>query len=455
MAKIAIIGTGISGLAAGYLLHPRHEVTLFEKAARIGGHTRTLTVDHDGARIPVDTGFIVFNEKNYPHLTAMFRHLGVPVHKSDMTFSATIRDGWLEWGAKDLDAVIGQRRNLLRPRFGFLVRDVLRFNACALDTVERKPELTLNELMDELRLGEWFRRYYLLPMSGAIWSCPPREMLTFPARTLVRFFANHHLLSASGQPQWYTVTGGAQEYVRRLTQTFGHRIRTGSGVQSVRRVNGKAVLTDVRGASEMFDQVVFACHADEALALLSDADTRERAALGAFRYQENRAVLHKDTGVMPKRKRCWASWVYTSDGRDDDPAISVTYWMNRLQGIRADRPLFVTLNPTYAIGPEHVFDTHLFMHPVFDRAAIAAQATVEAMQGARATWFCGAHLRHGFHEDGLASAVRVAQGLGAAVPWRAGEGVYLPEAVRFRNSEGAAEAGPAHPAVLQPRSEAA
>ena len=448
MARIGIIGTGISGLAAAYLLHgSRHEIIVYEKAARIGGHTRTLDVDYEGERISVDTGFIVFNENNYPHLTALFRHLDVPVHNSDMTFAATIRDGWLEWGAKDLDAIIGQRRNLLRPRFGQLVRDVLKFNATALETVERRPELTLNELIDELRLGEWFRRYYLLPMSGAIWSCPPREMLAFPARTLVRFFANHHLLNANGQPQWLTVTGGAREYINRLTRSFAGKIRTACGAASVRRKEGKVVVTDVRGDSEIFDHVVFACHGDEALALLSDADTHERSALAAFRYQANRAVLHRDTSVMPKRRRCWASWVYTSDGRDDDPAISVTYWMNKLQGIRLDKPLFVTLNPTHAIPPHAVFDEHVFMHPVFDHAAMAAQSQIEAMQGARATWFCGAHLRHGFHEDGMASAVHVAVRLGATVPWQVGQ--TAPEPMKPRRLSGLVAAGAMPPAGLQ------
>jgi predicted NAD/FAD-binding protein len=423
MAKIAIIGTGIAGLGASYLLHPHHDIAVYEKADRIGGHARTLTIDYDGAQIPVDTGFIVFNEPNYPHLSAMFRHLDVATHESDMTFAATIRDGWLEWGAKNFDTVIGQRRNLLRPRFGKLVRDVLKFNANALDTVERLPELTLNELIDELQLGEWFRRYYLLPMTGAIWSCPPREMLAFPARSLVRFFANHHLLDASGQPQWYTVTGGSERYVSRLSQSFAHKVRTNSGVRAVRRQDGRVIVTAAQGQSEAFDDVVFACHADEALALLTDADGAERSALGAFRYQMNRAVLHRDPTFMPKRKRCWASWVYTSDGRGDDPAIFVTYWMNLLQGIRHDRPLFVTLNPSLAI-PEHaIFDEHEFAHPVFDHGAIAAQAKLQALQGTRNVWFCGAHMRHGFHEDGLASAVHVAELLGARVPWTVAQSV--------------------------------
>lgn len=424
MAKIAIIGSGISGLGSAYLLARRHEVTVFEKAARIGGHTRTVTVDYDGKPIPVDTGFIVFNEKNYPQLSAMFRHLNVPVHKSDMTFAASIRDGWLEWGAKDTNAVFGQRRNLLRPKFGLLLRDVFRFNAHAEDTVERHPELTLDGLINKLGLGDWFRRYYLLPMSAAIWSCPPCEMMQFPARTLIRFMANHHLLSASGQPQWYTVTGGSQEYVKRLTQTFADRIHVGRGAASVARGEHGVVVTDVGGARQAFDHVVFASHGDEALRLLSDASDEERNVLSAFRYQKNTAVLHRDTSAMPKQKRCWASWNYTSDGGLDDAKLTVTYWMNLLQGIANETPLFVSLNPKMQIAPDKVFDIHEFEHPVFDHAAIAAQVQVQEMQGARNTWFCGAHLRNGFHEDGLASAVHVAHLLGAETPWQAPRPVF-------------------------------
>ncbi len=419
MAKIAIIGTGISGLGAAYLLSRRHDVTVYEKAARIGGHSRTVTVDYDGKIIAVDTGFIVFNEKNYPQLTAMFRHLGVPVHKSDMTFAASIRNGWLEWGAKDLNTVIGQRRNLLRPKFALLVRDVFKFNAMAEATAERHPHLTLDGLIATLGLGDWFRRFYLLPMAAAIWSCPPAEMLRFPAQTLIRFMANHCLLSASGQPQWYTVTGGSQEYVARLTQSFASRIRSHCGAVSVMRDAHGASVLDSEGSREAFDHVVFASHGDESLRLLADADGQERAVLSAFRYQKNTAVLHRDAAVMPKRKRCWASWNYVSDGNLSDPALSVTYWMNLLQGISNDTPLFVTLNPKTPIDPGKIFDSHEFEHPVFDHGAIAAQSQVQAMQGRRRTWFCGAHLRHGFHEDGLASAVHVARLLGCETPWQA------------------------------------
>ena len=417
MARIAIIGTGISGLGTAYLLNPHHEVTVYEKAPRIGGHSRTVTVDYDGRQIPVDTGFIVFNPKNYPHLTAMFRHLDVPTHYSDMTFAATIRGGWLEWGAADANAVFGQRRNLVRPRFLALMRDVFRFNRDAVETAERHPGFSLGELISHLGLGEWFQRYYLLPMAGAIWSCPPAEMLRFPALSLVRFFANHHLLSASGQPQWHTVTGGSQEYVKRLTAPFAGRIRTGCGAVSVMRSSNGVTVRDTQGGCETYDDVVMAAHGDETLGLLADASNQERAALSPFRYQKNRAVLHRDTSFMPRRRRCWASWVYESDG-GFHPKITVTYWMNRLQGIDERHPLFVSLNPKREIPAHLVFDETEFDHPMFDAAAIAAQAQVVAAQGRNRTWFAGAHLGHGFHEDGLASAVAVAKGMGIAVPWR-------------------------------------
>ncbi len=421
MAKIAVIGTGISGLASAYLLSASHDVTVYEKDKRVGGHTRTLNVRHGDRNIPVDTGFIVFNQPNYPHLSAMFRHLGVATHKSDMTFAASIRDGWFEWSAENLNTVFGQRRNMLRPAFYGVCRDVMRFNAEAVETVERHPGLTLEGLITKLKLGEWFRRYYLLPMGGAIWSCPLSQMLEFPARTFVRFFQNHGLLAFNGQPQWYTVTGGAQNYVTRLTASMAGRIRTGCGAAHVTRFDGGVRIGDDSGDAENFDHVVFACHGDEALAALGDADDAERQTLGAFRYQRNEAVLHKDSSVMPRRRRCWASWNYRSDGEGEAAAVSVSYWMNRLQGIDPAYPVFVTLNPTQAIAEEHVFDRHVFDHPVFDNQAIAAQGRVQLMQGARNTWFCGAHLRHGFHEDGLWSAVTVARRLGAAIPWAVAE----------------------------------
>jgi predicted NAD/FAD-binding protein len=306
-----------------------------------------------------------------------------------------------------------------------LVRDVMKFNSNAEAAVASNPHFTLDQLITHLGLGDWFRRFYLLPMAGAIWSCPLGEMLRFPAQTLVRFFANHHLLSATGQPQWYTVTGGSQEYVSRLIAPFAHRIRTSCGAVAVTRPtddkNGKALVRDVQGGCETYDHVVMACHGDQALALLTDADARERAALSPFRYQKNVAVLHRDESIMPLRRRCWASWVYTSDGDGDHPRITVTYWMNLLQKLDARCPLFVSLNPARDIPDHLVFDRHEFDHPVFDAAAIAAQPQVQALQGTRQTWFCGAHLRHGFHEDGLWSAVTVARQLGSKIPWESAQ----------------------------------
>ncbi len=430
MAKIAIIGTGISGLGAAFLLHPRHEITVYEKAPRVGGHSRTVSVNYDGRSIPVDTGFIVFNPPNYPNLTGLFRHLGVPVHESDMTFSASIADGWLEWCARDLGAVFAQKRNILRPRFALMIRDVLKFNARAEAAVERHPHFTLDQLISHLGLGDWFRRFYLLPMAGAIWSCPFSEMMRFPARTLIRFFANHHLLSVNGQPQWYTVTGGSQEYVSRLTASFAPQIRTNCGVVAVTRSEGRVQVRDSRGETASYDQVVMACHGNEALSLLKDANRGEQAALSPFRYQKNIAVLHRDEKLMPRRRRCWASWVYTSDGEASHPNITVSYWMNQLQGIDNQYPLFVSLNPKCAIDEKLVFDTAEFEHPVFDSAAIAAQADVMALQGQRNTWFCGAHLRYGFHEDGLASAVHVARLLGSPIPWESAQATPLAPSAR-------------------------
>jgi predicted NAD/FAD-binding protein len=418
MSKIAIIGTGISGLSAAYLLRQRHAVTVYESAERLGGHSRTLNIAYGDRKFAVDTGFIVFNERNYPNLTALFRHLGVPIKNSDMSFALTVADGWLEWGAKDLAAIIAQRRNLLRPKFFKLFADVLRFNRDAVREVDAAPDVSVDGLIRRMGLGDWFRRHYLLPMAGAIWSCPPKQMLEFPASSLIHFFANHNLMSFTGQPQWLTVDGGAQIYVDRIASLLGDRVRLDCGVVRVTRRRGHVEITDTRGEVEFFDDVVFACHSDQALTLLgADATAAERAALGAIRYQPNVAVLHKDPRFMPKHKACWASWVYHSDGVGDEPAISVSYWMNSLQGIDERYPLFVTLNPAASIAPEDVFDVHQCAHPVFDFAALAAQQALNAMQGTHNTWFCGAYLGHGFHEDGMVSAMHVAERLAVRAPW--------------------------------------
>ncbi len=426
MARIAVIGTGIAGLSAASFLHARHDITVYEKETRLGGHSRTVTVDYDGRSIPVDTGFIVFNRRNYPNLTALFRRLGVAIKDSDMSFGFSTDGGRLEWGAKDLNAVFGQRRNLLRPKFLALLRDVLRFNATVEDAAASEPKLTLGELLGRMKLGEAFLWNYLLPMAGAIWSCPPRQILEFPAPVFVRFFANHNLLSVSGQPQWLTVEGGARAYVERLAAPFANRIRTACAVRRVLRTPRGVEIVDSQGSSALFDQVVFGCHPDEALAALGDAGDAERDALGAIAYQRNVAVLHRDASFMPRRRACWASWVYQSDRPGDTAQRSVTYWMNSLSGIDARTPLFVTLNPYRPIAPKDVFDEHVFMHPVFDFAALRAQQSLKAMQGQHNTWYCGAYMGHGFHEDGLVSAMAVGEALGCPAPWTAPVADVLP-----------------------------
>ena len=408
--RIAVVGGGISGLAAAYLLAPHHAVTLFEAAPKLGGHARTVTAGLNGDQ-PVDTGFIVFNYANYPHLTRMFQDLDVPVERSNMSFGATVDNGCIEYSLTSLNGLIAQRRNLLRPGFHRMVRDILRFNARA-EAFATDDTATIGDLMDDLKLGDWFRRYYLLPISGAIWSTPPAEIRAFPAKSLVQFFRNHALLSTNGQHQWWTVTGGSVEYVRRLEhhlRGLGVAIRTGTAVRAVQRDGRTSTVHSDAGPLEPFDHVIFACHSDQALRLLTRPTAAEQAALSAIRYQDNQMFLHCDERQMPRRKACWSAWVYKADSRMTQTRIGVTYWMNRLQNIDESDPLFVTLNPADEIAPECIYDQKTFRHPVFDGAAIRAQAALRDMQGRNMTWFAGAYTRHGFHEDGFASAARVAR----------------------------------------------
>ncbi|KAJ56240.1 cyclopropane-fatty-acyl-phospholipid synthase [Actibacterium mucosum KCTC 23349] len=410
--RIAIIGGGISGLATAYLLAEQADVTLFEASPRLGGHARTVMAGRNGNQ-PVDTGFIVFNYVNYPHLTAMFKDLDVPVTRSDMSFGATVDNGAVEYGLRDLPALIGQRRNLLRPAFHRMVRDIFRFNARA-EEAASDDSATISDLVGDLKLGRWFNEFYLRPVCGAIWSTPPAEIANFPARALVQFFRNHALLSHSGQHQWWTVKGGSVEYVTRLQAHLaakGVDLRPGTPVTGVTR---DALGASVHAAGReplQVDQVVMACHSDRALKLLDRPTALEIAALSALRYQDNHMVLHCDPAQMPLRRACWSSWVYKADQAHPQGGIGVTYWMNRLQGIPDNDPLFVSLNPATDVAPETVFDEKTFRHPIFDAAALRAQGQIAALQGQNHTWFAGAYLRHGFHEDGFASAQRVARGL--------------------------------------------
>jgi predicted NAD/FAD-binding protein len=413
--RIAVIGAGISGLAAAHLLSRRHAVVLFEGERRLGGHARTVMAGKRGDQ-PVDTGFIVFNHVNYPNLTRLFAELDVPVAKSDMSFAASFDGGRFEYALRDLDALFAQRVNALRPAYWMFLRDILRFNARGEAVAATDPAMTVGELLRRLGTGDWFRDRYILPFSGAIWSTPKQGILDFPADAMMRFFRNHALLSYSGQHQWWTVRGGSVEYVRRLEAALvgaGVDVRKGAPVAGVRRLPG-AVHVRAAGAEwEAFDEVVLAVHSDQALAILSDASPEERAALSAIRYQPNEAVLHADASLMPRRRRAWASWNYC-EGRGERPErIALTYWMNSLQPIPKDDPLFVTLNTTRAIREDLIHDVTTFAHPVYDVPALAAQAAIRGFNGARGTWFCGAWMRNGFHEDGFASAVDVVEAMDA------------------------------------------
>lgn len=408
--RIAIIGGGISGLAAADLLAPHHAVSVFEAAPRLGGHARTVMAGRNGDQ-PVDTGFIVFNYANYPHLTRMFQDLDVPVTKSDMSFGASINGGALEYGLGNLAAMTAQKRNLLRPQFARMIRDILRFNGKA-EALATDDSATIDDLMRDLKLGDWFQRFYLMPLCGAIWSTPPDDIRAFPARPLVQFFRNHALLSATGQHQWWTVDGGSIEYVKRLEYRLrgrGVAMRLSTPVNSVSRDGQKSVVHSNAGPIEPFDQVIFACHSDQALRLLERPTPQEQSALSAIRFQDNQMILHRDTAQMPKRRSVWSSWVYKADTTRPEPAIGVTYWMNRLQNIPQNDPLFVSLNPSEPVADDLIYDQKTFRHPVFDAAALSAQRQLTQMQGQNNTWFAGAYTRHGFHEDGFASAVRIAR----------------------------------------------
>jgi len=411
---IAVVGGGISGLSAAWLLAKRHRVTLFEADGRIGGHSHTVMVGDT----PVDTGFIVYNEATYPNLTALFAYLGVPTKPAEMSFAVSLDDGRLEYAGTDLGGLFAQRRNLVSPRFWTMLRDLERFYRWAPRDLPALGEMGLGDYLDTLGCGEAFREDHLYPMAAAIWSTPVRDIPQYPAAAFIRFCENHGLLKLGQRPQWRTVEGGSQAYVRRLTAPFADRIVTGRRVDHILR-GEDGVELHVGGETRRFDHVVIAAHADQALAMLSDADGQERTLLGAFAYRRNEAVLHSDARVMPRRRRVWSSWNYASRGGDGDPALSVTYWMNCLQGLPETPPLFVTLNPLEAPDPLLVHRREVYHHPIFDAAAGRAQRDLWSLQGRRNTWLCGAYFGAGFHEDGLQVGLAVAEQLGGLRrPWQ-------------------------------------
>jgi len=413
--RVAVIGGGVSGLGAAYALSKSARVVLFEAEPRLGGHARTVEA---GDGVAVDTGFIVFNERNYPNLCGLFDAIGAPSEPSDMSFAASIAGGRVEYALRDLDRLYAQRRNLLRPAFHGMVRDILRFNRLAPLALER-PDMTLEALFDEIGVGEAFRRWYAMPFSSAIWSATPGEMAGFPAASFVRFFQNHGLLAREGQPQWRTVTGGSRVYVEKLAAAIraaGGEIRAGAPVEAVFQAGGPRVRAK-GGEMEPFDAVIVAAHADQALAMLADPTPGQCEALGGFRYSRNRAVLHSDPRLMPKRQRCWSSWNYIGDGAADPSGVAVTYWMNRLQNLKTDRDVFVTLNPTRPVPEDLIHDETEFHHPIFDMAALEGQRRLPEAQGENGIWFAGAYARFGFHEDGLASGLAAARALGGVPSW--------------------------------------
>ncbi len=423
LPRIAVIGSGISGLGAAHLLADRRSVVLFESAARLGGHARTKIAGKHGTQ-PVDTGFIVFNHATYPQLTALFDKLNVPTAPSEMTFGASIDGGRIEYGLRDLSSLFAQRRNLGRPAFLRMVSDLIRFNRNA-DAAASNPEASVSDLLETLGTGTWFRDYYLAPISGAIWSTPVEKVLDFPARAMIDFFRNHALLHHSGQHQWHTVRGGSVEYVSRLETALRRQqveIRLSAAVVAVRRLADRVEVRCGGGEWEAFDEVVFATHSDDTLRLLADADPTERDSLGAIAYQPNQVTLHADTSVMPIRRACWSAWNYT-ELRDRPPGpIDLTYWMNALQPIPEDDPLFVTLNAARPIREDLIHDQTTLRHPVYDLGAFRAQKALRERNGHNRTWFCGAWMGNGFHEDGLASATDVSQGFDARDLALAGDG---------------------------------
>jgi len=419
--RIAVIGTGISGLAAAWLLSRSHEVTVYERCNRLGGHSNTVDVATTDGPVPVDTGFIVYNEQTYPNLTAMFDFLGVETQASEMSFAVSLRDGALEYSGSNVATVFAQKRNILRPRFWSMLRDLRRFYNKAPAQIERLEEdgSTVGDFLSSEKFGTAFREYHLLPMAAAIWSAPAKAMLDYPAASFIRFYNNHGLLKLKDRPIWRTVNGGSRKYVSLLAHDVANRTRLNSAVTSIRRKANGVDVRDQTGYLQHYDHVIVATHADQALTMLDDARADECRILSAFRYSTNVAVLHSDESLMPKRRTVWSSWNYI--GRRNDMAgknAAVTYWMNRLQNIHSRTQLFVTLNPIRQPRVGSIHRTEIYQHPLFDAGAMAAQRHLWSLQGQRRTWFAGSYFGSGFHEDGLQAGLAVAEALGGVRrPW--------------------------------------
>lgn len=419
--KIAIIGAGISGLSAAWHLHRDYDVTVFEKSDYAGGHSNTVDIEIDGKIMPVDTGFIVFNPQNYPNLTALFDFLGVETVPTDMSFAVSRGQGSFEYSGGDNAGLFAQPLNMFRPRFWRMISGILRFYRQA-EMFEEDAEaasISLGDLLQKHGFSRAFVEDHLAPMGAAIWSSDSRDILEYPARSFIRFFRNHGLVQLADRPQWRTVKGGSREYVRLLSAGFENRIRLSRGVARVVRTGGGVDISTACGSTDRFDQVIFACHSDQALAMLADATTMEASTLSNMRYSKNKAVLHTERAWLPKRKRAWASWNYMEAPIGAETAgPAITYWMNRLQHLLTETPVMVTLNPYRDVAAEHVLGSYEYDHPIFDQAAHTARRTLMTHQGANRTWFCGAYMGDGFHEDGIQAGLAVAEMLsGMPRPW--------------------------------------
>lgn len=414
--KIAIIGAGVSGLSAAWALRNRRNVTLFESAARLGGHSATVDIDYDGVKIAVDTGFIVYNTHNYPNLTQFFAHLGIETYASDMSFGVSRGEG-REWSSVGIGGVFAWRRNLLNPAFLGMLGDVARFNAQARSDLRsgKVDGKTLGIYLEGLGVSDRFRRDYILPMGAAIWSTPEDDILDFPAASFLRFFDNHRLMHID-RPIWRSVVGGSRSYVAAIGAALGARAKVDHPVVRARfEPQGGATLFGKDGEIGYYDAVVFACHSDQALGMIENAPADLRAALHGIRFAENDVVLHRDARLMPLRRSAWASWNIAANPTG---AVTVSYWMNLLQNIDRAYPLFVTLNPVDPIEETKIFGRYRYAHPQFDKAALAGQAQLSALQGRGGIHFAGAWLGFGFHEDGLKSGLRAALALGGEIPWQ-------------------------------------
>jgi predicted NAD/FAD-binding protein len=410
---IAVIGSGIAGLSAAWLLAKRHRIVLYEADNRLGGHSHTV----EAAGVDVDTGFIVFNAETYPNLTALLGHIGVATTRSDMSFAVSLDEGRLEYSGAGVLGLFAQGRNAISPRFWTMLRDLVRFYREAPRNVAALGMMTLDEYLDAAGYGDSFRNDHLYPLAAAIWSTPAAKIGAYPAASFIRFCETHGLLKLVGRPIWRTVAGGSRCYVERLRNGIQQVVQN-HPVNAVIRTGDGVEIIGPDGQRRHFDHVVIAAHADQALSMLADPDSEERRLLGAFDYIVNDTVLHSDARLMPKRRRIWSSWNYMTRDGEDGRRLAVTYWMNRLQRIESDRPLFVTLNPHREIDDGAILKRMSYSHPRFDAGAIEAQKQLWSLQGSRNTWFCGAYFGAGFHEDGLQAGLAVAEALGGVRrPW--------------------------------------